>query len=112
MGGAFNLAGHRITWAEFMRILDAGQVAWVPVEVLQRSAVTFPELPLFRAEHGPRAALMDVSSARAQAAGLTLTDPAVTARDVAAWGRRVEGPLALTPGREAQRLQAAQLTAP
>ena len=43
------------------------------------------ELPLFRPEHGPRSGLMDVSNDRAQAAGLTLTAPELTMRDMQAW---------------------------
>ncbi len=83
LAGPFNLAGPRLTWADFLRVLGARDLVWVGAERL--AGLTFRELPLYRPERGPRSGLMDVSSARALAAGLTLTDPAVTARDTRAW---------------------------
>ena len=75
LSGTFNLAGPRLTWAEFLTILGAKNPIWTP-------PAQFPPLPLYRPEHGRLASLMDVSSARAQAAGLTLTPPERTARDI------------------------------
>jgi 2'-hydroxyisoflavone reductase len=108
LAGTYNLSGHRITWAEFMRILGADRLVWVPAAVLQAAGVMFPELPLFRPEFGPRAALMDVSCARALDAGLMLTDPVATAVDVRAWCEECEPTLAMTAEREAALLRAAQ----
>ena len=103
LSGAFNLVGPRLTWAEFLEILGATQPVWVRAEVLQAANLDpIQELPLYRPERGPRSGLMDVSSERAQAAGLILTDPAVTARDTRAWCLGIELPGALTPEREAE----------
>jgi 2'-hydroxyisoflavone reductase len=51
---------------------------------------------------------MDVSHERALAAGLALTDPAVTARDTRAWLQGKEGTPALSPEREAELIRAAR----
>ncbi|MFO0837809.1 MAG: NAD-dependent epimerase/dehydratase family protein [Phycisphaerae bacterium] len=104
LSGVFNLAGPRMTWIDFLRMLGAGNLVWVPDEALRRAGVTESELPLYRAEHGPRAGLMDVSNERAQAAGLSLTAPAATLRDTREWlsNRVIEMPL--SPGREAALL--------
>lgn len=85
LGGAFNLAGPRLAWAEFMKVLGAENIVWVATEIIRAAGLTEFELPLFRAEYGPRSGLMEVSNERARAAGLTLTDPAVTAGDMRAW---------------------------
>ncbi len=45
---------------------------------------------------------MDVCVDRALAAGLTLTDPATTARDTRAWSATARVPLALLREREAE----------
>lgn len=108
LGGSFNLAGPRLTWAEFMRLLGAQNLVWVPAEILQSAGLTFLELPLFRPEHGARSSLMDVSNEHARAAGLTLTDPAVTAHDVRAWLQGKDLPLALSPEREAALIRSAR----
>ncbi len=107
LGGAFNLAGPRLTWAEFMTILGVEAPVWVPVAMLQAAALSFVELPLFRTERGPRAGLMDISSARAQAAGLRLSDPAVTARDVRLDGAARPWTPALQAPREAALIELA-----
>jgi 2'-hydroxyisoflavone reductase len=90
-----------MTWAEFLAMLGAGRLAWVSAETLTAAGVTFLELPLFRPERGPKSGLMDVSAARALGAGLTLTPPAETAREVAAWLPSAPQPRALSPAREA-----------
>jgi 2'-hydroxyisoflavone reductase len=100
LGGAFNLAGPRLTWEAFLRVLGAENVVWVSAETLHSAGVTEFELPLYREERGPRSGLMDVSSERAQAAGLTLTDPAITARDTRAWVQQSKLPPALSAERE------------
>jgi 2'-hydroxyisoflavone reductase len=107
LGGAFNLAGPRLTWREFMNVLGAENLVWVPAEILQSAGLTYQELPLFRPEHGPRASLMDVSNERARTAGLTLTSPETTARDTGAWLSGRNEPLALTPEREAALIRTA-----
>jgi 2'-hydroxyisoflavone reductase len=108
LGGAFNLAGPRITWAEFMAIIGAERIVWVPLKIIEEAGLTFEELPLYRPEHGPRAGLMDVSSARAQAAGLKLTAPEITATDVKAWCRGRPYVPALPTEREADLLRLAR----
>jgi 2'-hydroxyisoflavone reductase len=106
--GTFNLAGPRLTWAAFMAILGAGPIVWVPTAIIERTGLSSDELPLFRPEHGARAGLMDVSSERARAAGLTWTDPALTARDVRAWCMGQRRAPALSPQREAELLHLAR----
>jgi 2'-hydroxyisoflavone reductase len=106
--GCFNLAGPRLTWAEFIKLLDARNIAWVPAEVIRRAGVTEFELPLYRQDGGPRSSLMCVSNERAIAAGLTLTSPAVTIADTRAWlagNDRLEP--ALSPDREAELIRRA-----
>jgi 2'-hydroxyisoflavone reductase len=108
LSGSFNLAGPRITWAEFVALLGARDFVWVPAEILAAAGLSFVELPLFRPERGPRASLMDVSNERARAAGLTLTDPAATVEAVRSWLEGNEQPLALSREREAQLIAAAR----
>lgn len=111
LGGAFNLAGPRITWAEFLQILGAQQLVWVNTQILRAAGLTEAGLPLFRPEHGARSGLMDVSSERARAAGLTLTDPAITARDTRAWSLGAGLAPALSSEREAELTRAARVAA-
>ena len=80
--GIFNLSGPRLTWSEFVNLLGAKNVSWVPASVLETKGVTEFELPLFRRERGPRSGLMDVSNEKAMAAGLVLTAPDETVRFV------------------------------
>ena len=51
---------------------------------------------------------MDIANDRALRAGLTLTDPAVTARDTRAWSAGAGLTYALTPQREGEILTAVQ----
>ena len=104
LGGAFNLAGPRITWAEFMKVLGADNLVWVDAEIIKSAGLTFIELPLFRPEHGARSSLMDVSSERAILAGLKLSDPEVTARDTQAWLLKADVASTLPPEHSAQLL--------
>jgi nucleoside-diphosphate-sugar epimerase len=101
---AFNLAGPRFTWREFLEpMLGARQLVWVPSEVLQASGVSYFELPLYRPEHGRLSGLMDVSNQRACAAGLELTEPIATATAMQAWCAEREAPAEmLSPEREAE----------
>lgn len=108
IGGVFNMSGPRLTWAEFLRVLGAQNLVWVRAEILQSAGLTFVELPLFRPEYGARSGLMDVSNERARAAGLTLTDPEVTAQDVRRWLQGQDLPLALSPEREAALIRSAR----
>jgi 2'-hydroxyisoflavone reductase len=104
-GGAFNLAGPRLTWSEFVKLLGARNIVWVPAEIIQRAGVDEFELPLFRPERGPRSGLMDISSERAQMAGLTLTDPKITLRDTKISIDEMECNPPLSPEREAELIR-------
>jgi 2'-hydroxyisoflavone reductase len=106
--GPFNLAGPRFTWAEFMEIMSAKNVIWVADEVIKALGVTEFELPLFRPENGPRAGLMELSSERAVAAGLTLTAPRDTVAHTLAWVRGASLSPALSPRREAELISRAR----
>lgn len=112
LSGPYNLAGPRLTWAEFLRVLGAGRVVWVPAGIIRGAGVSEYELPLYRQERGPRSGLMEVSSARAIAAGLSLRDASVTARDVREWmrGREVASEQAepLTRDQEAELMRLAR----
>ena len=101
-GGTFNLAGPRFTWADFMQLIGASRMVWVPADLIQAAGLTFMELPLYRPERGPRSSLMEVSNARAKTAGLALTDPAVSVSDMRAWLDGREFIAALPPAREAE----------
>ena len=111
IGGAYNLAGPRLTWRQFMGLLGVAAPVWVPAAVLQAADLAFGELPLYRHADHPLAALMDVSSGQAQAAGLVLTDPAQSIGDMRAWcqGRALGRPLSAQ--REAALIRAARLGA-
>lgn len=52
---------------------------------------------------------MDVSNAEAVAAGLSLSDLAVTVKDTRDWLAGVDIPRALSPGREAELIAKARL---
>lgn len=101
IGGAFNLSGPRLTWAEFMGLLGAPDLVWVPARMLASAGLTFNELPLFRPDGGPRSSLMNVSNEKAVRAGLRLTDPADTVAATRAWLRMTEFVPALPPEIEA-----------
>lgn len=105
IAGTFNMAGHRVSWKEFMATLGAKDPVWVPKEVLE--GVDSSELPLYRPEHGTYAGLMDVSNAKAVAAGLRLSGLAVTVEDTRGWLATVDLPLSLSPQREAGLLSKA-----
>ena len=107
-GGAFNVVGPRFTWARFMQLLGVDKPVWVPAATLQSAGLTYAELPMFRPEHGRFASLMDVSNERACAAGLALTDPALTARTMQDWVRRHPQATPLPPEREAELIRLAR----
>ncbi len=99
--GAFNLAGPRLTWADFIETLGARNVVWVPKDVIAAAGLTESELPLYRPVGGPRSSLMHVSPERALAAGLTLSSTVATVMSVRMWLRGRHEPPALAPEREA-----------
>ncbi|MDQ3396772.1 MAG: NAD-dependent epimerase/dehydratase family protein [Deinococcota bacterium] len=99
--GIFNLAGPRLTWAQFMGVLGAANPSWVSSERLAEAGITPAQLPLFIPDQGSQGGFMDVSNERAQAAGLELTDPAVTAKDTQAWIAEAEAASVLLPERAA-----------
>src|SRR5687768_12861328 len=105
LAGSFNLAGPRLTWAKFLSSMSACDMVWVPSDVLRAADVTESELPLYRRDGGPRSALMHVDNARAVRAGLTLTDPRVTAADTRAWLAGAALPSAFSPEREAALIE-------
>jgi len=102
LSGSFNLAGPRLMWAEFVRLLGASNVTWVPAEVLRAEQLTEFELPLYRRNGGPRSSLMHVGNERAVAAGLKLTETAATVERVRGWLPRSHLAPALSPQREAE----------
>jgi 2'-hydroxyisoflavone reductase len=105
LGGIFNLAGPRLTWTEFMNILGAENIVWVAAEIIKSTGLTSLELPLFRPERGTLSSLMEVSNERARTAGLALTDPEVTVKDMRAWIPGRDLTPALSPEREAELIR-------
>lgn len=108
LDGTFNLAGPRFTWAAFMAIIGARQLVWVPAALIREAGLTFVELPLYRPDGGLRSSLMDVSNERALAAGLTLTDPAASIRDMQTWMKSRAWSPALDPAIEQRLIRLAQ----
>ena len=102
------MAGPRLTWSEFLRVLGAENIVWVPADIIEAAGLTFVEMPLYRPERGDRSSLMDVSTERARAAGLTLTDPRVTCRDTREWLRGSTAPAPLPPEQEAELIRLAR----
>ena len=78
LGGAFNLAGPRLRWREFVEALGVSRPRWAPVDNPH-----FRTTPLYRPAGTRYATLMDVSSARAEAAGFRPRSAAETVRDAA-----------------------------
>jgi len=110
LDGSFNLAGPRLTWAEFVTTLGARNIVWVPKEIFTAAKVTEDELPLYRPAGGSRSSLMHVSNERAVAAGLTLTDPAITVMNVRSWLQGKALSPALSPEREAALIKMSRST--
>ena len=108
LAGVFNLAGPRLTWARFITMLGAQNTVWVDAATLLAAELSFNELPLYRPERGARSGLMDVSNERARAAGLTLTEPEVTLRNVRESLRGREPATALSAQREAALIAVAR----
>lgn len=81
--GAFNLAGPRLRWREFVAALGAARPRWDTM-----SKPDFRATPLYRPAGTRYAALMDVSSARAESAGFCPRPAAETVRDSVAALRR------------------------
>lgn len=108
LAGPFNIAGPRLMWREFIGLLGVARPVWVPAGVIRAAGVSEFELPLFRESGGPRSGLMHISTDRARAAGLELTEPARTLDSVRAWlgGRGVEMPF--SSPREAEVLARAR----
>jgi len=111
LAGAFNVAGPRISWRNFIGLLAPSEPVWVPADLLRDARLHFSELPLYRPEHGERASLMHIDASRALAAGLRLSAPADTLRDVRASLAGQEPQLALPPEREAALIAAARARA-
>jgi len=103
ISGVYNMAGPRLSWAEFIDILDpVPGVMWVANAIIEDAGLTFNELPLYRPDGGERSSLMHVSHQRASTEGLTLTDAATTARDVREWLQHHPVEPALDPAVERQ----------
>ncbi len=108
LGGAFNLAGPRLAWSEFIELLGILEPIWVDAATLARADLAIGELPLYRPEHGPLAGLMDIRNDRARAAGLVVGEPRVTIESVRRWIGSCPLAPALSPQREAALLRAAK----
>jgi len=113
--GAFNATGEPVTWGE---VLDAcpgdAKVTWVDEGfLLEREVGPWMELPLWIP--GEEQAFLQMSVAKAHAAGLQTRPLEETARDTFAWAQETGAPLVtenpygsagLDPAREAELLEA------
>lgn len=102
LGGIFNLAGPRLTWAAFLGVLGAETVYWTSAEALAAQGINFYELPVYIPHSNEQGGIMDVDNSLALKAGLTLTDPTKTAQDTREWSRNADLKYSLTPQREAE----------
>lgn len=107
ISGTFNMGGPRMTWRAFVALLGQADVVWVPSEVIDASGLTGAQVPLFVPRGSGYAGVMDVSHARAEAAGFTTTDPSTTIADTRAWLRTHPFTAALTPDLERRAIAAA-----
>lgn len=105
ISGTFNLAGERLPWPDFLQLIGSKDAHFVARQKVQPHLSQFRELSLYLPDNAPDAGRMNVSIARALAAGLTLTDPAVTARETLAWSRGAGLRYELTPEREAELMR-------
>jgi 2'-hydroxyisoflavone reductase len=108
VSGAFNLAGTRLKWVEFMTVLGAQDLVWVNAEIIKSAGLKINELPLYRPERGALSGLMDVNNERAIRAGLSVTDPAVTIQKTRDWLISSDLAPALSPEREAELIRIAR----
>ncbi|KQR33053.1 NAD-dependent epimerase/dehydratase family protein [Deinococcus sp. Leaf326] len=102
--GVFNVSGPRLTWAEFLRLLGVREVRWASLSELQAVGAAPHEFPVFLPRGSAQSGLMNVDHTAALAAGLTLTDPAVTAEDTRAWSRTAGLAPLLPAARESELL--------
>lgn len=111
LAGVFNLAGVRLSWRDFVEVVreatggDARPV-WLSAEELDAHGLGWHDLPVWLPVGGEQGGVMDMSSERARAAGLTLSDPLKTARDTRSWSVDTPQKPFLTPEREAAVLAA------
>jgi 2'-hydroxyisoflavone reductase len=105
LSGAFNAAGHRVTWKEFLAALGVSDPVWMSAKDLEAGSVP---LPLYCPDGRPYSGLMNVSAAKAQAAGLTLTPLLQTIADTRAWLKTQAFEPMLTPEREAELIGTAR----
>ncbi|WP_019587960.1 SDR family oxidoreductase [Deinococcus apachensis] len=107
--GVFNLAGPRLSWREFLEVAreatgSNARPVWVDEATLEAQEVGWRELPVWLPAMSEQGGLMDMSSDRAQAAGLIHSGPLTTARDTRAWSTDTPQKPFLTPEREAEVL--------
>jgi hypothetical protein len=102
LAGPFNLAGPRITWAEWVPMLGVNDPVWVPVDRLRAAGLTESQLPLFRTDLESGSSKMHVGNEKARSAGLVVTDPQTTARDTQAWLADRDFVAVLSPAIEAE----------
>ena len=98
--GCFDMAGPRLTWRAFGDALGITSPVWVDASAFDALGLTFAELPLYLPNGSPQAALMDISAARATAAGFAQTDARTTIADTRAWLRQHPMTPVLTAERE------------
>lgn len=82
IGGIFNLAGERVTWAEFVRLLGIREPVWTPVDQLEAQNIPLSRFPLFRPAGSIRSGLMHISSEKAKQAGFQVAPLSQTLADI------------------------------
>ena len=99
--GTFNMAGPRITWAEFMQALGTENPVWVSETLLENAQISSAQFPLYYPSGKSGSTVMNISSEHAQKAGFTQTSPAVTVADTKEWSLSQQYPNAITREQEA-----------
>lgn len=101
--GTYDIAGPRLTWKEFAGALNIQNPVWIPVANMEGSAAELARFPLYVPAHSKQHALfMNVSAAKAIAAGLLHTPAATTIADTREWSQKQDYPNAITRVQEAE----------
>lgn len=98
--GIFDMAGPRLSWQTFLNFLEAKKIVWADTTFISEHQLGFEELPLYIPKNTLLASLMNISAQKALTAGLSHTNPAMTARDTHAWSQYQTPSYALSTERE------------
>jgi 2'-hydroxyisoflavone reductase len=111
--GAFNATCEPLSFADMLGACGDADLSWVAEDfLLEQGVEPWSDLPVWLAT--PDGPMLEMSVARAVAAGLRFRPLEETARDTLAWARETDHPLVggagLEPAREAELLEAWRAT--